>query len=150
MRASLKTGVSTVVLSVLLTACGGSGGGGGSAPLAAVSGTETAAQSAPPPTPAASAAPVLIESRVQTPELAAIDVSPFKDRPVGRATVPRQVILPSLPAESALPLKSARGIFGTPTRIGVARRIAETASVQAVSNMMSWTPSERGDRKSVV
>lgn len=146
MRASLKTGVSTVVLSVLLTACGGSGGGGGSAPLAAVSGTETAAQSAPPPTPAASAAPVLIESRVQTPELAAIDVSPFKDRPVGRATVPRQVILPSLPAESALPLKSARGIFGTPTRIGVARRIAETASVQAVSNMMSWTPSERGGK----
>jgi hypothetical protein len=110
-----------------------------------VSGTETAAQSTPP-APAASAAPVLIESRVQTPELAAIDVSPFKDRPVGRTTVPRQVILPSLPAESALPLKSARGIFGTPTKIGVARRIAETASVQAVSNMMSWTPSERGGK----
>ena len=146
MRASLKTGVSTVVLSVLLTACGGSGGGGGSAPLAAVSGTETAAQSAPPPTPAASAAPVLIESRVQTPELAAIDVSPFKDRPVGAGPVPRHVILPSLPAESALPLKSAPAIFGTPTKIGVARRIAETASVQSVSSMMSWTPSELGGK----
>lgn len=150
MRARLRIGLSTVMLSALLTACGGSGGGGGSAPLAAVSGTETAAQSAPPPTPAASAAPVLIESRVQTPELAAIDVSPFKDRPVGRATVPRQVILPSLPTESALPLKSARGIFGTPTKVGVARRIAETASVQSVSAMMSWTPSERGGKLSAL
>lgn len=146
MRASLGIGVSMVMLSVLLTACGGSGGGGGSAaPLASVSGTGQEARSAEP-TPAASATPVLIESRVQTPELAAIDVSPFKDRPVGRATVPRQVILPSLPAESALPLKSARSIFGTPTKIGVARRIPETASVQAVSNMMSWTPSERGGK----
>lgn len=147
MRASLKAGVSTVVLSVLLTACGGSGGGGGgSAPLAAVSGTETAAQSAPPPPPATSAAPVLIESRVQTPELAAIDVSPFKDRPAGPRPAPRHVILPSLPAESALPLKSAPATFGTPTKIGVARRIDETASVQSVSSMMSWTPSERGGK----
>jgi hypothetical protein len=131
------------MLSVLLTACGGSGGGGGSAPLAAVSGTEKAAQSAQP-TPAASAAPVLIESRVQTPELAAIDVSPFKDRPVGAGPVPRHVILPPLPTESALPLKSAPATFGTPTKIGVARRIPETASVQSVSGMMSWTPSDRG------
>lgn len=145
MRARLGIGLSTVMLSALLTACGGSGGGGGSAPLAAVSGTETAAQSAPP-TPAASATPVLIESRVQTPELAAIDVSPFKDRPVGARPAPRHVILPSLPAESALPLKSAPATFGTPTKIGVARRIAETANVQSVSSMMSWTPSERGGK----
>ena len=146
MRARLRIGLSTVMLSVLLTACGGSGGGGGSAPLAAVSGTETAAQSASPTPAAASAAPVLIESRVQTPELAAIDVSPFKDRPVGAGPVPRHVILPSLPAESALPLKSAPAIFGTPTKIGVARRIAETAGVHAVSSMLSWTPSERGGK----
>lgn len=145
MRARLRIGLSTVMLSALLMACGGSGGGGGSAPLAAVPGTETAVQSTPP-APAASAAPVLIESRVQTPELAAIDVSPFKDRPVGAGPVPRHVILPSLPAESALPLKSVPAIFGTPTKIGVARRIAETAGVHAVSSMLSWTPSERGGK----
>jgi len=141
MRASLGIGLSTVMLSALLTACGGSSDDGGSVPVAAKASAGTAVQSAPPPT--VSAAPVLIESRVQTPELAAIDVSPFKDRPVGAGPVPRHVVLPSLPAESTLPLKSAPAIFGTPTKIGVARRIAETESVQSVSSMMSWTPSQR-------
>ncbi|MDR6886596.1 MULTISPECIES: serine protease [Variovorax] len=131
-------------MSALLTACGGSSGSGGgeSAPLAVGASAETAGQNAPP-TPATSDAPVLIDSRVQTPELAAIDVSPFKDRPVGAVPVPRHVILPSLPAQSALPLKSAPAIFGTPTKIGVARPIDETASAQSVSGMMNWTPSER-------
>ncbi|MBD9662395.1 serine protease [Variovorax sp. VRV01] len=150
MRAGLGIGLSTIMLSALLAACGGSSGGGGSggfAPVAAVAGTETAAQSTPPaPAANANAAPVLIESRVQTPELAAIDVSPFKDRPAGARPVPRHVLLPSLPTESALPLKSAPAVFGTPTKIGVARRIAETANVQSVSSMMSWTPSERGGK----
>ncbi|WP_235505814.1 hypothetical protein [Variovorax sp. Root411] len=145
MRASVGISLSTVMLSVLLTACGGSGSGGGSAQPAAVSGTETAAKNTEP-SPSASAAPALIESRVQTPELAATDVSPFKDRPVGRAPTPRHVVLPALPPESAVPLKSAPAIFGTPTKIGVARQIAETATVQAVSSMMSWTPSERGGK----
>src|SRR5439155_7158986 len=53
---------------------------------------------------------------------------------------------PSLPAESTLPLKSAPATFGTPTKIGVARRIVETADVHAVSSMLSWTPSERGGK----
>jgi len=145
MRASVGISLSTVMLSVLLTACGGSGSGGGSVPSAAVSGTETAVKTAEP-SPPASAAPVLIESRVQSPELAATDVSPFKDRPVGRAPTPRHVVLPALPPESAVLQKSAPAIFGTPTKVGVARRIAETANVQAVSSMMSWTPSERGGK----
>jgi hypothetical protein len=147
MRASLKVSWSTVVLSALLTACGGSDGGGTGQPIAA-SATAQSAASSTASAVASSTATLPIESREQTSERAAIDVSPFKDRLVGHAPVPQHVILPSLPAENALPLKWASRTFGVPTKVGVARQIAQTASVEAVAAMMSWSPSERGGKQS--
>lgn len=148
MRASLKVSWSTVVLSALLTACGGSSSGGGAAQPTAASGTAQPNSTAA--AVASSTASLPIESREQTSERAAIDVSPFKDRLVGHAPVPQHVTLPPLPAESALPLKSAPRNFGVPTKVGVARHIAQTASVEAVSAMMSWSPSERGGKQSAL
>lgn len=145
MRANLKLGWGTVMLSALLTACGGSSDGGSAPQLIAASGTvETTAKSAEP-SPATSSALLPIESRVQTEEGAAVDVNRFKVRLIGRGPEPQQVTLPSLPAaESSLPLKSTPSIFGVPTKIGVARQVAQTASPLAVTSLMNWTPSERG------
>jgi lysyl endopeptidase len=146
MRASLALGWSTIFLSALLAACGGSGSGdaSGAIQVPAKSSSAETAPKAEEPTQTSNAASVLIEPRVQTPENATVDVSPFKDRVLHRGPVPQQVVLPALPPESTFPLKSAPAILGVPAKIGVARQIAQGASAEAVTAMTSWTPSDRG------
>lgn len=155
MSSRLRAGGVLLMLSALLTACGGSSDGDGSTQLAtsssgAAASSRASTTTSAEPSPASTAAPVLIESRVQTAEAAAADVSPFKARPAGSGPVPQQVVLPPLPAASALTQKSAPARLGVPAKIGVAREVAATASTQAAAALMGWSASSRGGKFSAL
>lgn len=136
-----------LALSVFLAGCGAGNDDDNSTTSSVEAGTSP---QAPTAGAAASSEPALIASRVQTPEGAAVDVDPFKDRPVTGRPVPQQVLLSSLPAESADRLKSAPAIFGIARRIGVARAIADTTTAGATSAAMGWSPAEDGGKSTAL
>ncbi|MGJ7489987.1 serine protease [Variovorax sp. ZT4R33] len=133
-----------MALSVLIAGCGA--GGGDSTPSGA---TGTSTQAATSSTTALTE-PALIASKVQTAEGAAGDVDPFKDRPTAGRPVPRQVLLPALPTDSADLLKSAPAIFGIARRIGVARPVADTSTTGATTAAMGWSPAEDGGKSTAL
>lgn len=160
MKASFRLALGALALATALVGCGGSGdsGSAGSASLPSLAGktADIAASAAPSPapsgsasTPVASAAPAIIESKVQTAG-AARDVDPFKPRPAGSGPVARQVALPALPADSATLTKSAPALLGLPTKVGVARPVTETADGQATSSILDWSPSPRGGQRAAL
>lgn len=134
-----------VALSVFLAGCGA--GNDKDTTSSVEAGTPT---QGPTTGAAASSEPALIASRVQTPEGAAVDVDPFKDRPATGGPVPQQVRLSALPTDSADLLKSAPAIFGIARRIGVARPVADTATTGATSAAMGWSPTEDGGKSTAL
>lgn len=73
-------------------------------------------------------------------------VDPVKPRDSRNASPAHQVVLPPLPADSAVPQKAAPAIFGLPQKIGLARAISDTAKAENVLNALGWAPSTRGGK----
>lgn len=134
-----------IALSALITGCGA-----GNDDDSSESSPEVRTSAQATSGSASSAEPVLITSRVQTPEGAALDVDPLKDRPTTGRIVPRQVQLPALSAERADLQQSSPAIFGIARRVGVARPVADTATETATAAAMGWSPAEDGGKSTAL
>lgn len=158
--------VCAVALLLSLTACGGgstgSGGGGktsstdtGSAGSMAPGTAETPAVATGVQQSSTMAAvnvvpTEFIESKVATPS--DVEINPFKIRAATTVPTPAQIML-AAPLEKAVATAASRSgedaaptPMPTPTQIGFARSLTETASVSDVSARLGWTPSARGGK----
>lgn len=150
MQCKFKPGrwIATMALAMVVAGCGAGDDNGSRNDAGSVE--AGASRQAPASVTAANSEPALVSSRVQTPEAAATDVSPFKDRPASGSPVPLEVRLPPLPADSPDLQKSTPAMFGIAQRIGVARAVADTATADATSVSMGWSPTPGGDKSSAL
>ncbi|MDM0054396.1 serine protease [Variovorax fucosicus] len=147
MRASRVCGMLGSALLIFVAGCGG-GSGGSSGTGVTAAGVGTSGGSTPLQATSAPAAanndPIVIEPKVS--QGSNRDVDPFQARSVKDAPVPGQVVLQSLPPEGRTVQKAAPSMLGSPTRVGVAREVSETATTAKVSGMMGWSPTSTGGK----
>jgi hypothetical protein len=139
-----------MLLAMLLTGCGGGGGGGtggDGSPATVQARAETAAGTGASSS-AVAAGP--IEPLMRT-EAQGQDVSPFRTRTAEPELAPSSVLLPPLADQEKTTLSTSRTSSvnpenGTPTRTGIARSVAVTASEASTTVLLNWRPSIRGGR----
>ena len=143
-----------LVLAAALAGCGGSSTD--SADQSAQSNTKaqglsTNGQTSGAPAPAAGAPPAStdpgapIGERVQ-PASVSRGVSPLKPRSASTHPTPQQIGLSRPSAELATLQKAAPAQPGIPTKIGIAREVGQTSSVQAMKAQLAWTATAGGGR----
>jgi lysyl endopeptidase len=155
MKITRLFGALASALLIVVSGCGGSGSSGSNVAVspAATASTGATAKTATTPEVAAqpvepSKEPVLIEAKVSVG--GSREVERFKTRSAGAAPAPAQISLSALAVQPPTIQKSAATRVGLPTKIGVARAVADTVSQSQVSAMMGWTALAQGGKVSAL